>query len=126
MAKYYKVDLSALGEDANYAYCVICTKVPFFSYLFKEIITDKIIYPFELDKSLIYSQSAEIEVEEVEEWLEQMNKNKLQAHVETIKWIETKNLKYYEKMRNEEKKEKAEFKSANKNIKRTLRKIKQR
>lgn len=124
MAKYYTVDLSSLNEGDNYKYRVICTKLPF--GFFKEIITDKIIYPFVFDRGLIYLQSSEIDAEEVENWLKQLSKYKLQLHLETIKMIETGNLKFYEENIHIKKHKKAKIKSANNHIRRTLKQIKQR
>lgn len=126
MSKYYKVFLEY--EDL----CVICKKIPFTKDLYREIITDKIIYPFskknENKITYGYLQNGipccyEIKNSEVKKWLCELNAAEYISELEKIEDILIKSQK-------KEVDEKIVYRSmekeAGKNVKRTLRKIKQR
>ena len=98
MAKYYAVYLSARKDFSNYKYRIICTKVPFLN-LFKEIITDRIIYPYKLCKGLVYAHSHGMPISEVETWLQGMNREKIAQHVQILQTIEKENLQFYDEIK---------------------------
>ena len=125
MTKYYAVYLSTRRDLNNYKYRIICTKMPFLN-LFKEIITDRIIYPYNLCKGLIYGHSYKMPLGEVETWLQSMNKEKIAQHVQILQTIEKENLQYYEETKIKAQQEISKSKSVSKTIKKSLRQIKQR
>lgn len=126
MSKYYKVFLEY--EDL----CVICKKIPFTKDLYKEIITDKIIYPSSIknENKLTYGylqngipRCYEIKNSEAKEWLCQLNATEYIYELERIEDILAKS----HKVEIDEKKVyKGMEKEAGKSIKKSLRKIKQR
>ena len=130
MTRYYKVYLYSYKDNIPYKYETICTRVPFSTKLFKEIITDRIIYPYNWNKGLIYehihSAVRKTERKEVKTWLQSMNREKIQQHMKTIKTIEEDNLQYYEEMKQKLEKEKLQLKNNNKSVKKMLREIKTR
>lgn len=118
--------LCTLKDCNSYKYQVICTRVPFSNKLFKEIVTDRIIYPYNPGKGLMYGHSYEVPVEEVETWLQSMTKENILHYSETIRIIEEENLQHYAEMKKKVQKENLESKSIGKSIKKTLKQIKQR
>lgn len=124
MAKYYKVFL----EYENI--CMVCIKIPFTRNLYKEIITDKIIYPKNKQTSdkLTYGylqnglpRCYEITNSEAKEWLLKLNTEEYIYNLERIEDI----IRKSKKIEIDEKKiYKQNEKIADKSIKRTLRKIK--
>lgn len=126
MTKYYKVYLKYEN------FCTICTKVPFTKDLYREIITDKIIYPQSknTNSKLTYDylpnglpRCFEISKSEVSDWLFNLNVEEYKYNLKRIEDIIIKSQKI-------EIDEKIVYKTIekqpDKTIKKTLRKIKQR
>ena len=123
MAKYYKVFL----EYENF--CMVCRKFPFTKNIYREIITDKIIYPQSKNTTnkLTYGylpngipRCYEMSNIEVRNWLDNLNKEEYIEELQIIEDLITKSRKI-------EIKEKTIYKQqerlASKSIKKTLRKI---
>ena len=123
MTKYYKVFLEC--DD----FCMVCKKVSFTKNLYREIITDKIIYPQNKQASdkLTYGylpnglpRCYEMSNIEVKKWLDNLNKEEYIEELQKIDNLITKSRKM-------EIKEKTIYKQqerlAGKSIKKTLRKI---
>ena len=125
MSKYYMVYLKYVNL------CMVCKKVPFTKDLYREIITDKIIYPEnnKANDKLIYDylpngepRCYAISNSQVKEWLCRLNTEDYIYELERMEDIIRKNHKI-------EIDEKTIYKSiekeAKKDVKKTLRKIKQ-
>lgn len=126
MSKYYMVVLDFES------FCVVCKKVPFTKNLYKEIITDKIIYPKteKTSDKLTYGylpngqpNCYQMTNGQTKEWLSRLNSEDYIYNLERIEHIrktgrkvEIDEKKVYKKME----------KQSGKNIKKTLKKIKQR
>lgn len=126
MSKYYMVVLDLES------FCVVCKKVPFTKNLYKEIITDKIIYPKteKTSDKLTYGylpngqpSCYQMTNGQTKEWLSRLNSEDYIYNLERIEHIrktgrkvEIDEKKVYKKME----------KQSGKNIKKTLKKIKQR
>ncbi|MBQ3226931.1 MAG: hypothetical protein IJB48_07740 [Clostridia bacterium] len=124
MSKYYKIFLDCES------FCVVGKKVPFTKNLYREIITDKIIYP-KTDKTsakLTYGylpngqpRCYEITNHEAKAWLLKLKSEDYIYDLERIEYIR----RYSHKIEIDEKKVyKNMEKQADKSVKRTLRKIK--
>ena len=110
----------------------VCKKIPFTKNLYKEIITDKIIYPGskKTEDKLTYGylpnglpRCYEITNSEVKEWLCNLNAEEYIYNLERIEDILT---KCYKAETDEKIVFREQEKTADKNIKETLRKIKRR
>lgn len=126
MSKYYKVYL----EYENI--CTVCKKIPFTKNLYKEIITDKIIYPGskKTEDKLTYGylpnglpRCYEITNSEAKEWLCNLNAEEYIYNLERTEDILT---KCYKAEPDEKIVFREQEKTADKNIKETLRKIRRR
>lgn len=145
MTKYYKVYLNEnLTSDADglSTHSVICQYSPAINFfhkelVFKEIITGKIIYPstFEFRKNITYSffvleeeipHCFPLTQEDVKEWLKNMDEESLKKYIEDINRVEKIAKDAYEEEKELQKKLKIQEIIADKTIKRTLKKIKQR
>lgn len=151
MTKYYKVWLNEdmVGyksqmyrfSDDNYIICKrsINTYIKDIGAIFREIITNKIVYPssdtkirgltydivceiFWSEKRII-AQYKEITASEVQEWLKNMDEESLKAYVEKINKLEAKAIECYDEEKHKKLEEKEQNRNASKSIKRTLRKI---
>ena len=125
MAKYYKVFLSKklLSNPENY---VICTKLPFSIGTFRELITKKIIVSWEkeITRKITYEHYFVIyDNKEEENYINNMDKTALEKHVNEMNLLEEEKNQYYIGLQKEMT---AEQTIAKKNIKKSLRKIKQR
>lgn len=155
MAKYYKVWLNEkfvgyksayLLRDDKYIICKL-SKSAFLKgivgdgkFIFKEIITNKNVYPsqdtnvrgltyaivcekFGGEKRII-EQYEEITAIEVQEWLKSMDTELLKSYLERIYTLEEKAIAFYEKEKEKRLESKNQEKIASKSVKRTLKKIK--
>ena len=147
MTKYYKVYLNEylIGnkihmDKQHYVMCKrsFLTENFYPKYVFVEIITGKIIYPstMEYRKDLTYElrlgyheirpHCEEISAVEVKEWLKNMDEESIKKYVDDIYKLEQKAINAYEENKQKKIEESKQAKIADKSIKRTLRKIKQR
>lgn len=126
MSKYYMVYLKYVNL------CMVCKKVPFTRNLYKEIVTDKIIYPQNKNTNdkLTYDylpnglpHCYEISKCEVSDWLYNLNVEGYMYKLGSLERI-IKNRSKFEM--SEKRIFKSEEKEADKTIKRTLIKIKNR
>ena len=143
MTKYYKVWLNekSIGNYCTQSY-VICKKTPvsiFFYPVFREVITDKLIYPNNvLRRHLTYvinkhkdtnyqeykvPMCCETDNKEVEKWLKKMDEASLKKYVDYINKLEEASIKHYDESKHKRVEEKVQEKSSGKNIKRILKKI---
>lgn len=131
MPKYYKVYLEY--ED----FCLVCKKVPFTKDLYREIITDKIIYPFSKknENKLTYGylpnglpRCYEITNIEAKEWLLNLKETGYvyRDYIYQLQRIESIAKIHSKQKHSEDKIYKNKEKEAGKSIKKTLKKIKQR